>query len=91
MFFLYSKEDMKKWIVSKLSGSMPYLYIYTGAADELEKQICESVEQTYGILTENYPSDMLKKVVIPEYKHHETAWTPIFSDFLEMFLSLGKE
>ncbi len=90
VFFIYSKEDMKNWIVSKVSKNMPCLYIYTGAADELEKQICESVEQTYGILEENYPSDMLKKVVIPEYKHHETAWMPVFRDFLEMFLSLGE-
>ena len=72
-FLLYSEEDMSRWIHRKIQLDMPYLYLYTGAGDDLEKDIYEGVERTYDILLEQ--------------KHHETAWEPVFRDFLHTFLT----
>lgn len=89
-FLLYSEDDMRRWIYSVLKENMPYLYIYSGAGDRLETAIYESVEWTYDILMECYPFDMLNEVVLFEEKHHETAWEPIFKDFLHTFLNSNK-
>ena len=66
---------------------MPYLYLYTGAGDELEQYICRSTEQVYDILVECYPPERLNEVVLLDQPHHERAWEPIFRDFLHLFLS----
>ena len=90
-FLLYMPEDMRAWILSQLSGELPYLYLYTGAGDELEKRIFDSVETTYDILTElGYPYDLLNEVILFENKHHESAWCEIFKDFLHTFLYRAK-
>ena len=86
-FLLYSADDMRRWIYESLKPEMPYLYIYTGAGDRLEQKIFDSVEWTYDILSECYPPDMMTKIVLPEEKHHESAWEPIFRDFLHTFLN----
>ena len=91
VFFVYRPDDLKNWVQKKLTDTMPYLYIYTGGGDELEKQICQSVEFTYDMLTEYYPSQKLCEIIMPEYRHHETAWEPIFKDFLHMFLTRCEE
>ena len=85
-FMIYHKEDLARWIYSKLKEEMPYLYIYSGGADPLEQQIFQSVEWAYDILTECYPPEQLNEVVLFENKHHETAWAEIFKDFLHTFL-----
>ena len=36
-FLLYSAESWSSWISSKLRDDMPYLYIYTGGGDDMEK------------------------------------------------------
>ncbi len=86
VFFLYSEQDRENWLKNQLKDNMPYLYIYTGAGDELEEHICQSVEQTYEMLLSWYPSQKLNEIIIPEYRHHETAWEPMFKDFLHTFL-----
>ncbi len=86
-FQVYPIEDIKNWIIGKLRPDMPYLYIYTGAGDELEKQIFDRTEAVYDFLVECYPPDKHSEVVVPENKHHESAWEPIFKDFLHTFLS----
>lgn len=86
-FLLYREDDMRRWIYERLGGAMPYLYIYTGAGDDLEQRIFESVEQTYDILTECYPPQLLNEIVLFEQPHHESAWEPIFRDFLHTFLA----
>ena len=85
-FLLYTAEDMRRWIVSRLQREMPYLYIYTGAGDDLENRIFQSVETTYDILSECYPFNQLNEVILFENKHHESAWSEIFPDFLHSFL-----
>lgn len=86
-FLLYTAGDMRRWIAEQLKADMPYLYLYTGAGDELEQHIFESVEAVYDILTELYPPELLNEVVLFDNKHHETAWSEIFPDFLHTFLT----
>ncbi len=85
-FLLYSEEDIRRWIMSRLKENMPYLYIYTGAGDDLEYSIFESVESTYDILQECYPFERMNEVILFENGHNEKAWEPIFGDFLHSFL-----
>ncbi len=90
-FLLYSEEDLRRWIYTKIQPEMPYLYIYTGAGDDLERDIYESVERTYDALLECYPMHLLNEIVLLDQKHHETAWEPVFSDFLHTFLTRRNE
>ena len=85
-FMIYSEADMRRWIHSVLREEKPFLYIYTGAGEELERDICQSVEWTNRILDACYPKQLLKQVIMPEKIHHETAWEPVFRDFLHLFL-----
>lgn len=84
---MYSPDDIKNWVTSKIGETTPYLYLYTGAGDDMEKQIYNCTEFLYDVLTECYPLDMLNEVVLLDEKHHETAWEPIFKDFVHTFLS----
>ena len=78
---------MRRWIYSVLKENLPYLYIYTGAGDDLEQRIFQSVEQTYDILTECYPPEQLNEVVLFDRMHNEEAWEFVFKDFLHTFLT----
>ena len=86
-FLIYSGDDMRRWVLSKLCDDLPYLYIYTGAGDELEQRIFQSTEAVYDMLTECYPYDLLNEVILFENCHNEKAWAEIFPDFLHTFLS----
>ena len=86
-FMFYSEEDMRRWIRSVLREDKPFLYLFSGEADELEKKIRVCTERTAAILQECYPNERLKLLIRPEQRHHETAWEPAFRDFLHLFLS----
>ncbi len=88
---MFTPEVLGNWIQKKITDNMPYLYIYTGAGDELENEICKATEITYDILTECYPPELLNEVILLENKHHESAWEPIFRDFLHTFLTRREE
>ena len=84
---LYSVEDIRAWILSRMADDMPYIYLYSGMADELEERIFACADSTYDILTEiGYPCDRLNEVIMPGYRHNEDAWAEIFRDFLHTFL-----
>ncbi len=85
-FQIYPPEDLNKWINSMIKDEMPYLYIYSGAGDPLEKIIYDSTERTYDMLMECYPIDKLNEVIMLGYPHNELAWEEIFKDFLHTFL-----
>lgn len=86
-FLLYSEDDTRNWILSKMTSEMPYLYIYTGMGDRLEEKIFNSTEAVCEILTEiGYPYDLYCEIIRPEYSHNEKAWEEIFRDFLHTFL-----
>lgn len=88
-FLLYGADSFRNYISTRMKGTMPYLYIYTGAGDELENQIFESVEMVYDLLIEcGYPYDKMNEVILFENQHNEKAWKEIFPDFLHTFLNL---
>lgn len=84
---LYEPEDLKSWIEERSKGGVPFLYMYSGDGDELEKMICVSTEYACDIMEKCYPKSLFKKVITPGEPHHERAWEPIFRDFLHIFLS----
>jgi predicted alpha/beta superfamily hydrolase len=90
-FLIFRREDMDRWVHSVLGPEKPFLYLFTGAGDELEKQICESERWTREILRDCYPDERIKEVVLPDRIHHEVAWEPIFRDFLHIFLTRREE
>ncbi len=87
-FVYYIEEDLIGWTRSKMHsiGEVPFLYMYMGGADKFEQLFEGSFEKTTGVLEECWPKNKLKKVVMPEKPHHESAWTPVFKDFLNIFL-----
>lgn len=87
VFLLYTEKDLRRWMQEKLRPAMPFLYVYCGAGNKQEKQLCDSVEKTYPLLEELLPAECLKKVIIPEAPHNEAAWEPVFKDFLHIFLT----
>ncbi len=89
-FLLYSEESWRHYISSRIKENMPYLYIYSGGGDELERQIFESVEMVYDLLPDaGYPFDRMNEVILFENNHNEKAWREIFPDFLHTFLNLN--
>lgn len=89
-FLFFSEEDLRRWVQGALREEKPFLYLFSGAADELEKQILKCTETAAAILDECYPEEKLKLVIRPEERHHETAWEPVFRDLLHLFLQQGE-
>lgn len=86
---IYMPEDAAQWIRRHIQQreNLPYLYMYAGGADEMEKMFCAGLEQTCQLIGEYYPAELLNKVIMPEEHHHESAWEKVFKDFLHIFLS----
>ena len=84
---MYSKEDMKNWIQSKLTQNKTYLYMYAGKGNDMESKLYPAFEQTCQTLKEIYPKEFLKIVVKENGMHHESHWEPVFKDFLHDFLA----
>ena len=85
--FMYDPGDVESWLKNTIKEEMPFLYLYSGGADQMEEHIRGGVEQIGGVLEGLYPEGKLKKVIMPEQKHNEHAWALIFKDFLSIFLS----
>lgn len=86
-FLLYSTDDMRRWLFDRIGAVLPYLYLYTGAGDDLERKIFDSTEAVYDILSECYPPELMNEVILFENAHNEAAWQGVFQDFLFTFLS----
>ena len=86
-FIAYSEEDLRSYLLSKTTDDMPYIYMYSGGADELEQRIFASVEMMYDLLPEvGYPYDKFNEVLLFENEHNEKAWREIFPDVLRTFI-----
>ena len=86
-FMYYSPEDVAGWSIRSLGNDVPYLYLYSGGTDQPELIIRQVTEAVYDLLAEWYPPEKLSAVILPEEKHHESAWEPVFRDFLHLFLT----
>ena len=87
--FFYESPDPRSSLAKEKAGSpLPFLYMYSGAGDELEKFIYTAFTAVCKELREiGYPADRLKCVARPELPHHESAWEEIFRDFVHIFLN----
>lgn len=86
-FMAYAPHDLEKWIRSHIGADLPYLYLYSGGEAGLEEMIRIGTETVDGILKSFYPSSLLNTVILPDKPHHESAWEPVFRDFLHIFLT----
>ena len=84
---MYSKEDIKKWILSKTEKNKPYLYMYMGNGDDMEKHLYPAFVTASEKIKEIYPKELLKIIIKEDGKHNEAEWEPIFRDFLHEFLA----
>ena len=91
-FLVYSQEDWRNYLLAKVTDNMPYIYMYSGGADELEQRIFAGVEMMYDLLPETgYPYDKFNEVLLFENEHNEKAWKEIFPDVLRTFLDAAAE
>lgn len=85
-FLLYRPEDLERWIRERSGGAHPLLTLFSGDGDELERQICQSMEPVVECLRSCWPADRLQVRIAPGQPHHERAWEPQFRNFLHAFL-----
>lgn len=88
-FLLYRPEDLERWTRARSGGEHPFLELFSGAGDELERMICRCTEAAAALLRDCWPADRLRVTIQPEQRHHESAWEPRFRDFLHTFLTEG--
>ena len=81
-FSLYAAEDVVEWTRSVITDDAPRLFIYSGAGDELEKEIYESTKAVVKGISDFYPDDKLAVKYLPEQRHHESAWAGVFKELL---------
>ena len=87
VFSILYAEDVIRWTKETVGENKPYLYIYSGANGRMEQEICESTKAVVEAISEFYPKEKLKAKILPEQPHHESAWEPVFKDFLHTFLT----
>ena len=86
-FLFYSEEDIKKWTADKLNKKTPFIYLYCGEGEPKEKQMCDTAKPVFDLIKSTLPKNKVKEVIAPDAIHNESAWEPIFKDFLHIFLS----
>lgn len=86
-FALYRQQELAAWIRSRRTRTPAFLYLFCGAGDRLEQFLLGGVHSMLPVLEACWPGDRLKTVLRPEARHHETAWEPVFRDFLHDFLA----
>ncbi len=86
-FLFYSIADVDIWIRKKLTKNPPRLLLYSGGGDELERDILSCLRDILEILDPCYPKSLYRVDIRPERRHHETAWEPVFREFLHEFLN----
>lgn len=86
-FLLYRDSDFDRWLRQHIHADEAFLYLYSGAGDPLEKDICERFRQVCSCLEDFWRDNKMLWYIKPEERHHETAWEPVFQDFLHQFLN----
>ncbi len=85
-FMMYHTDDLDRWICSMIKEELPNLWIYSGGEMGLEREIMSCVETVCEVLEQVYPKSFFIKDLRAEQPHHESAWEPVFKDFLHTFL-----
>ena len=86
-FLFYSADDVKKWTSERLNKKSPFIYLYCGEGEPKEKQMCDAAKPVFELIKTTAAKNKVKEVISPDAIHNESAWEPIFKDFLHIFLS----
>ena len=86
-FPMYYTEDIIRWTRENTSADAPRLYIYSGSGDRLEQEIRESTQAVAEAVSEFYPKEKMTVNILPENRHHESAWAQEFKEFLNIFVN----
>ena len=86
-FLLYQEEDLEAWVRTEMREEKAFLYLYAGAGDPLEEEICGRFREMCTFLDEHWPQNKMVQVIRSEQIHHEDAWEPVFQGFLRRFLN----
>ena len=86
-FLFYSEEDVKKWTTDRLNKKTPFIYLYCGEGEPKEKQMRDAAKPVFELIKSAMPKNRVREVISPEAIHNESAWEPIFKDFLHLFLA----
>lgn len=85
-FSIYDTGDVIRWTEKNKHENLPYLYIYSGSGDKLEREICESTKEVAEAISKFYSKEKIKVKILPEQRHHESAWAAVFKELLNIFL-----
>lgn len=86
-FLYYSEDDIMKWTAGRLTEQSPLVCLYCGEGEPKEKQMCDAAKPVFELIKSVLPQDRVKEVISPEGIHNESAWEPVFKDFLHRFLN----
>ena len=86
-FLFYSADNVKKWTSERLNKKTPFIYLYCGEGEPKEKQMCDAAKPVFELIKTTAAKNKVKEVISPDAIHNESAWEPIFKDFLHIFLS----
>ena len=86
-FLYYSEDDIMKWTAGRLTEQSPFVCLYCGEGEPKEKQMCDAAKPVFELIKSVLPQDRVKEVISPEGIHNESAWEPVFKDFLHRFLN----
>ena len=85
-FLFYKPEDVVKWTSERLGKTIPFLYLYCGEGEPKEKQMCDAARPVFELIESRVPEKNCRIVITPDAIHNESAWEPVFKDFLHLFL-----
>ena len=87
-FLLFDEEAWKKYLSKfnfKSNKKLPYLFLYTGNNDDLEKDICRYTLEMYKKL--HYPKELTTLIVNDKALHNEVYWRYHLPQALEKWLN----
>lgn len=83
-FLIYENGVMNKFIDTLDVDSLPKMYIYTGATETLESDICLSTEKVYKYLVNKGIGERAIFDKKEENLHNEACWSGAFIKYVEM-------
>ena len=88
LYLVYAPEDVNNWICAYIKNEMPYLYMMSGSAEGMEKEICTGMKALYAFMKDKYPAGKISMEIKEGAPHHETTWSESFKDLLHLFLTM---
>ncbi len=88
-FGIYDDDTWVEYLKSKkFDKNYPFVYIYNGDADDLEKWLKEGAESMPDNLDEiDYPKKKIKLSIYKNAQHNESYWRAVFPEFLDVMFN----